>query len=172
MFYSSTYNIYIRENVPFQLDGKNYPSNWLLIITPEERESFGLQEVVVTNNREDDRYYWVQEQLDGATLTYINTPKDLTYLKSIATRQINSQAYSLLQSSDYMSIKAFESGTEMDSSWKTWRNQIRTEAKTAKTAIAAATDIPILQAAVNVSWTLDPVQTTIVAAQKEVIDPT
>ena len=140
-------------DTPFTIDGTSYPANWLRLSTLAEKEAIGITEVA-DQPRPDDRYYWVTANSDG---TFTATPKDLTQLKDNATAQINATAHSLLSPSDYMAIKAAETGTSVDASWKTWRAQIRSEAQTARAAIAAATDIESLIAASNVTWTLDPV---------------
>jgi hypothetical protein len=140
-------------DTPFECNGIFYPANWLRLSTLAEKEAIGITEVA-DQPRPDDRYYWVTANSDG---TFTATPKDLTQLKDSATAQINAAAHSLLSPSDYMAIKAAETGTAVDASWKTWRAQIRSEAQTARAAIAAATDIESLIAASNVTWTLDPV---------------
>jgi len=140
-------------DVPFMHDGTAYPANWLRLSTLAEKEAIGITEVA-DQPRPDDRYYWVTLNNDG---TFTATPKDLTQLKDSATAQINATAHSLLSPSDYMAIKAAETGAALDASWKTWRAQIRSEAQTARAAIAAATDIPSLITASTVTWALDPV---------------
>ena len=137
----------------FEHNGVQYPANWLRLSTLAEKEAIGITEVA-DQPRPDDRYYWVTANSDG---TFTATPKDLTQLKDSATAQINAAAHSLLSPSDYMAIKAAETGAALDASWKTWRAQIRSEAQTARAAIAAATDIPSLITASTVTWALDPV---------------
>ena len=111
--------------------------------------------------REDERYYWVaftgfQIQSDKVIREYSAIPKELDGLKKNAIASINAQAYSLLSPTDYMSIKALETGTAMPEAWKTWRESIRTSAVNAKTAINASTDIPSLITASQVTWAHDP----------------
>ena len=157
MFYCTQNQQYVQEGTPFEINGVQYPANWLNLSTPEEKTAIGLEEVIATNSREDDRYYWVSETLNGAQLTYINTPKDLTALKASAISSIDSQAYSLLVPTDYMdSRKANDSAYVPPAAWITWRASIRTQAATAKTAITASTDIPSLITASTVAWSHDP----------------
>ena len=78
MFYSTTDGQYINEGTAFTISDVQYPANWLNLSTPEEKASIGLEEVVATNSPANDQYYWVSTELNGATLTYINTPNDLT----------------------------------------------------------------------------------------------
>ena len=77
MFYATKQNKYIVEGTSFELDGVQYPAVWLNQATAEQKAALGLQEVIATDSPKDDRFYWVSEQLNGAELTYINTPKQL-----------------------------------------------------------------------------------------------
>ena len=156
MFYRAASNQYINEGQPFEIDGTQYPQNWLNLSTPEEKAALGLQEVTNANALEDDRFYWVSSELNGSVRTYTNTPKDLAGLKQTWTKQVDQTAYSMLLPTDWMSIKALETQTPMPTDWATWRNAVRTTASTARTAIASAADIPALQAAIQVQWPHDP----------------
>jgi hypothetical protein len=147
---------YITEGNAFEINGTQYPANWLNLSTPEEKAALGLEEVTDANAPLDDRFYWVSSTLNGAVRTYTNTPKDLVELKATWAKQIDQTAYSLLLPTDWMSIKALETQTPMPSDWSTWRNSIRTTASTARAAIAAAADIPALQTAIQVAWPHDP----------------
>jgi hypothetical protein len=53
-----------------------YPANWLRLASVEDRESIGITEMTTVGTREDDRYFWVSESLEGSVLTIANTPKD------------------------------------------------------------------------------------------------
>ena len=75
MYYSQSENKHISEYTQFTLGGITYPQQWLAQATPEQKAAIGLEEVVVTGSRADDRFYWVSENLVGASLTYTNTPK-------------------------------------------------------------------------------------------------
>jgi len=137
MFYSTTDGQYINEGQAFTIDGNQYAANWLNLSTPEEKSAIGLEEVIATNSPKSDIYYWVSSTLDKATITYTNTPKDLTEVKANAVSQVNATAYSILLPSDWMAVMASETGTP---------------------AINAATDVDGVASAVNVTWSLDPNQ--------------
>ena len=128
MFYSTTTNSYIQEGTPFEIDGVQYPANWLNLSTPEEKAALGLEEVVATNTPANQTYYWVSETLSGATLTYTNTPKDLTGVKSNAISQVNATAYSILLPTDWMVVKAVETSTKVNADWNTYRANVRATA--------------------------------------------
>lgn len=77
MFYHQSENKYIHEGQQFTLNGVTYPSGWLNQITPQEKLALGLVEVVKTNQPGNREFYFVNEELNGAELTYVNAPKDL-----------------------------------------------------------------------------------------------
>ena len=156
MFYSTTDGQYIQEGTQFTIDGVEYPSNWLNLSTPEEKEAIGLEEVIATNSPANDQYYWVSTELNEATLTYVNTPKELAGVQTNAVSQIRAAAYSILLPSDWMVVKAFETSTQIPADWNTWRAEIRTQAQEAITAIEAATDVDEVATAVQVQWANDP----------------
>jgi len=158
MFYNAAENKYIQEGTNFTLNGVQYPASWLNQSTPEQKTEVGLEEVIATNSPADDRYYWVSSNLDGATLTYTNTPKDLDQVKANAIAQVNASAYSLLLPSDWMVVKAMETSTTVDTAWSTWRASIRTTAAGAVAAITAATDVDGVASAAQVTWAKDPNQ--------------
>ena len=161
MFYSTTNGQYIQEGTQFTIDGVEYPSNWLNLSTPEEKAEIGLEEVIATNSPASDVYYWVSTELNEASLTYINTPKDLDTVKSNAVSQINQTAYSILLPSDWMVVKSVETNTPMSTDWNTWRQSIRTTADTARTAVATATDVEAVQTIMSsITWSPDPNQPT------------
>ena len=159
MFYSTTDGQYIQEGTQFTIDGVEYPSNWLNLSTPEEKAEIGLEEVVATNSPANDQYYWVSTELNEATLTYVNTPKDLDTVKSNATSQINQTAYSILLPSDWMVVKSVETGNPVSTEWNTWRQSIRTTADTTRLSVAEATDVDEVQTIMgNITWSPDPNQ--------------
>ena len=188
MYYSQTENKHITEYTQFTLGGITYPPQWLAQATPEQKAAIGLVEVATVGTREDDRFYWVSESLEGATLTITNTPKllddreevdengqpmfvkvldnsdplkpvmvDSTErlvtkgLKSTHKAMIDAQVYSTLQPSDWMAARAFETGTEMDATWKTWRASVRSTATAVKADIDACTTVEQLMDVVK-NW--------------------
>ena len=67
-------------------------------------------------------------------------------LKTIKKRIINNECKGLLEPSDWMVVKATETGTTMDSGWKTWRASVRTKCNSMQTQIDNAADIDALAA--------------------------
>ncbi|QGH72151.1 MAG: Na-Ca exchanger-like protein [Caudovirales sp. ctOwN3] len=157
MWYAQSENKYINEGSQFELDGITYPAQWLNQATLEQKEAIGLQEVIATNSPANDQYYWVSTTLDGASLTYVNTPKDLDMVKKNASSTVDSTAYSILLPSDYMAGKAFETGTAVPADWATWRESIRQTARDTLAAITNAADVDEVEAIMtSIVWDKDP----------------
>jgi len=157
MFYRQESDQYINEGTTFFIDGAEYPPQWLNQSTPEQKADLGLVEVVQINQPANGAYYWVQEVLNGAELSYTNTPKDLSDVQKQAIAQVNSIAYSILFSTDWMVVKAFETSTPIAADWNTWRASIRTTAADTVTAVNAATDVAQVETIMgSIVWANDP----------------
>ena len=67
-------------------------------------------------------------------------------LKTIKKEIIDNQCAGLLAPSDWMVVKATETGGTMDSGWKTWRASVRTKCNSMQTQIDNASDVDALAA--------------------------
>ena len=67
-------------------------------------------------------------------------------LKTIKKRMIDNQCAGLLAPSDWMVVKATETGEAMDSGWKTWRASVRTKCNAMQTQIDNAANVDALAA--------------------------
>ena len=67
-------------------------------------------------------------------------------LKTIKKRKINNQCAGLLAPSEWMVIRATETGATLDSGWKTWRASVRTKCNSMQTQIDNASDVDALAA--------------------------
>jgi hypothetical protein len=157
MFYRKDSNQYITEGMPFTIDGVQYPSNWLNLSTAEDKAAIGLEEVVATNAPADQKYYWVSEVLNGAEKTYTNTPKDLDDCKAQAVSEAKTQAYSLLQPTDYVEVRNLKDPTYKPE-WVTWRDSVRSACTARVAEIATVKDVDELAALGNINWPADPSQ--------------
>ena len=141
----------------------NYPSNIFNMWTSSELEAIGIYEVVIDNTNYKDPEYYINTNQSFAfgsgkvTATYgTATAKDLADsgsgdtlvrgLKYLHSQIINNQAYSLLQSNDWMVVKATETGGSVESDWTTYRAGVRTSANDMKTKINAVSDVDALAA--------------------------
>ena len=161
-----------------------YPSNIMSVWSAEDLEAIGIYEVVIDNTNLKDKEYYINTNqsfnfADGTvTASYgTATAKDLDDalytaqdetegfgtegevkakgLKTLKKEDINSQAGSLLQDTDWYTIREAEGGTAMPSNIKTWRASVRTKANTHCTSIDNAADVDAL-AALTFDWPAKP----------------
>jgi len=100
-----------------------------------------------TARKIDDTLWTEQNKTDGL----IPDGKDVgdvsaEGLKTIKKRLVNDDCAGLLAPSDWMVIRATETGGTMDSGWKTWRASIRTKCNSMQTQIDNASDVDALAA--------------------------
>ena len=95
---------------------------------------------------------WTQAQIDDSSLVGeaptgadTNTVR-IEGLKTIKKEMIDNQCAGLLAPSDWMVVKATETGGTMDSGWKTWRASVRTKCNSMQTQIDNASDVDALAA--------------------------
>ena len=67
-------------------------------------------------------------------------------LKTVKKRNIDNQCAGILAPSDWMVVKATETGATLDSGWKTWRASVRTKCNSMQTQIDNASDVDALAA--------------------------
>ena len=163
-------------NKGIQIGDLKYPASIFTLWTEAERNAIGVYTVEIDNtNKKDDEWYVNTEitysfgsgKVTGtygtATAKAIedtdavdnegNKLKDENGnqiinegLKTIKKRIIDSECAGLLAPSDWMVIKATETGTTMDSGWKTWRASVRTKCNSMQTQIDNASDVDALAA--------------------------
>ena len=118
----------------FTNNGISYPANWLRLTTLEEKQAIGIVEVADNTQSWDQRFYWG-----------VDNPKDLDELKTNWKAQQTDYAASVLSQSDWRVVKAKETGTNIPSTWKTYRAAVRTACNTRQTEIDACSDVPALK---------------------------
>ncbi len=126
--------------------GIQYPANWLRLSSLEERNALGIIEVA-NDPTYDQRFYWGPsnpKQLDDKTETVDGNEVKTTGLKTLWSANQGEVAASLLAPSDWRVIKAKETGTNIPSTWKTYRAAVRTACNTRQTEIGNAADVPAL----------------------------
>ena len=95
----------------------------------------------------EDTLWTSQDKTDGL----IPSDKDVgdvkvEGLKTIKKRSIDNQCAGILQPSDWRVVRAKETGSTMNSGWKTWRASIRTKCNSMQTQIDNASDVDALAA--------------------------
>jgi hypothetical protein len=157
---NNVFQYFIPAGTAFEIDGVQYPANWLNLSTPEEKAAAGIVDVVY-GEYPNDEYYWVSQDApvyaDGVvTVNYTATPKDLFTLQNNAVTAVQQQAYSILLPSDWMVVKAVETGGTVSPAWNTWRQEIRNQCDAQIVAISACQDVAELAALPAVVWAHDP----------------
>ena len=154
----------------------NYPSNIFMLWTASELEALGIYEIVIDNTNLKDKEYYINTNqsfdfADGVvTASYgVATAKPLDDIlwaegdedmpegtsvgdvKQPGIRQgykdtINAQAGGLLQSTDWMVVRASEGGTAVPSDIATWRAAVRTKSNDMCAMIDGVADVDALAA--------------------------
>ena len=117
-------------DTPFEIDGTQYPSNWLRLTSIEEKNAVGITEVADPEHY-DDRFYWG-----------VDNPKDLTGLKTNWTAQVKDTTNKLLAATDWMYIRKMERSVDVPAVTVTYRAAVITECTRLIASIDAATDVP------------------------------
>jgi hypothetical protein len=159
---NNTFQRFIPQGVAFKLNGKFYASDWLNLSTPAEKATLGIVDVVY-GQRPNDKYYWVTElpptynaETKQVDVAYTSIAKDLVECVKQAVDAVNAQAYSILLPSDWMAVKAFETGSVVAEDWAAWRQEIRVQTSQAIADIESCTDVEALAALPSVEWANDP----------------
>jgi hypothetical protein len=144
----------------FEWDNISYPQNWCNLSSPEEKAAIGMVDVVY-GSQPSDVYYWISQDAPvyNGTVVEINytaTPKDLFDCQSNAVNATNAAAYSILLPTDWMVVKAIETGSTVPAAWNTWRQTIRTEAADYIKLINACKTVDQLAALPPIDWSHDP----------------
>ena len=149
------------------IDGVQHPSSIFTVWTAEQKKAIGIYEYSEVNASPDNRYYkqgtsetvvndsagtvvktWtpaaksladVSEEVGGETVVTLG-------VKSNEKERIKIVASSLLQSSDWMAIRAAEGGTAVPSAVATYRAAVRTKSNSMETAITNAADMDAMVA--------------------------
>jgi len=159
-------------NKGITLNNVQYPAAIYTLWSEAERNAIGIYTVEIDDtNKKDEEWYINTNQTytfsggkvkatygsatakamedrnatdeDGVELNPIQVIKGL---KTIKKRIIDNQCAGLLAPSDWMVVKATETGGTMNSGWKTWRASVRTKCNSMQTQIDNASDVDALAA--------------------------
>ena len=163
-------------NKGIQIGEEKYPAAIYTLWTEAERNAIGIYTIEIdSTNKKDEEWYIntnitykfsggkVKGTYGTATAKAIadadavddegNKLKDENGnqiinegLKTIKKKMIDNQCAGLLAPSDWMVVKATETGGTMDSGWKTWRASVRTKCNSMQTKIDNASDVDALAA--------------------------
>jgi len=152
-------------NKGITIGDNQYPAAIYTLWTEAERNAIGVYTVVINNtNKKNEEYYTNTNQTyaydaDAGTVT---ATYDSATAKAIADagsgenlvegiktkhkRVIDNQCAGKLAPSDWRVIREQETGTDMDSDWKTWRAAVRTKCNAMQTQITNAANVDALAA--------------------------
>lgn len=156
----------VQAGTAFTYNDIQYPANWCNLSSPEEKTAIGMVDVVY-GPQPSQTFYWVTEdapvynaQTNQVDINFTSTPKDIVTLKSGMANTVNQTAWTLLYPSDWMVVKATETGGTVPANWNTWRQTIRTQAADAVSIVSACTSVDQLAALPSIPWTPSPDQQT------------
>jgi hypothetical protein len=148
----SVSKIYLRPKA-ITIGDIKYPSNIFTVWSETELKAIGIYIVIIDNtNYKDPVYYANTEQSftfadDKVTATYgTATARTLADLKTGKCKQIDDEAYGLLQPNDWMVVRNAESSKAIPSDWLDYRVAVRTAATDMKAKINAVSDVDALAA--------------------------
>jgi len=152
----------------------NYPQNVMSSWTNDELATIKVYPVVKDSSNYEDPTYYINtnetftyyDSVSVSGVTYTNTvvgaygtatPQSLDDttdsegntipgLKSQAITKQQSQAYAMLQPSDWYVVRKSENNVAIPTDWDNWRESIRTTCQSQITMINACTTVPELQA--------------------------
>ena len=148
-------------NKGIQIGDVKYPAQIYTLWSEAERNAIGIYTVEIDNtNKKNEEWYINTNQ----TYTFSGGKVKATYgtatakaiadktvdgvvvegLKTIKKRMIDNQCAGILTPSDWMVIRATETGATLNSGWKTWRASVRTKCNSMQTQIDNASDVDAL----------------------------
>jgi hypothetical protein len=139
----------------FTLCGYQYPLNWMVLSTQEERDALGFLPVLA-HVRPDERFYVVSEnpvsvENGVAVIRYATTPRQIDALKMQMLASVKSHAGVMLSDTDWKVIRAAEGGPDVDTDTAAYRAAVRAASNAHETAIMACTTVDEL-AALTLDW--------------------
>ena len=152
-----------------------YPAAIYTLWTEAERNAIGIYTVEINNTNKKDEEWYINTDITYAfvsgkvTGTYgtatakaiadvlftqadedngLGTKDELNYrgLKYIKNKMIDNQCAGILAPSDWRVIREQETGSAMNSGWKTWRANVRTKCNSMQTQITNAANVDALAA--------------------------
>ena len=130
----------VSTDMAFTLDDIQYPSNWLALSTPEDREERDIEGPLPEPAWYDQRFYWGPDQ-----------PKDHAQLVAQYSEYVRMNANAMLRETDWMVIREADNGTAMDADTKALRQEIRLATGTKVAAIEATANTDELAAYITSS---------------------
>ena len=160
-------------NKGITIGDNQYPAAIYTLWTEAERNAIGIYTVEINNTNKKDEEWYINTDITYAfgsgkvTGTYstatakaiadvlftqadedngLGTKDDVKAegLKTIKKKMFDNQCAGILAPSDWRVIKEKETGSAMDSGWKTWRANVRTKCNSMQTQITNAANVDAL----------------------------
>lgn len=129
-------------NKAFEVDGVQYPANWLRVSTPSERKLLRIEEVpdpIIPN----EKYYIIEWNVDGSVKA---TPRPLKDALEGILSEINAWLSNSLSGSDWLVIRAAEGVKPVPAEIAAQRDLARSMAASWEGRAKAAKDISEIEA--------------------------
>ena len=159
---NNQFQYFIAEGTAFTIGDIQYPANWLNLSTPEEKSEAGIVDVIY-GPYPNDQYYWITQDTpvynELTNQVYVNfsaIPKNLDQCKQNLISLTNQTAYSILLPTDWMVVKAVETGGTVAPEWNIWRQTIRTQCDDYITQVNSCTTMEQLASLPSIVWANDP----------------
>ena len=165
----------LKGNKGFTANNNQYPASVFTLWTEAERNAIGIYTVEIDNTNLKNNEYYVNTDITYAfgsgkvTGSYgtatarpiadtlftqededagLGTKGDVSSkgLKTIKKEMLDRQCATILAPSDWRVTKEAETGSAMDSGWKTWRASVRTKCNSMQTQIDNAANVDALAA--------------------------
>jgi len=159
-------------NKGITIGDNQYPAAIYTLWTEAERNAIGIYTVEIDNTNKKDEEWYINTNQSYAfgsgkvTATYgtataraiadangvdsdgveLDPVVVIEGLKTIKNRMIDNQCAGILAPSDWRVIREQETGSAMDSDWKTWRAAVRTKCNSMQTQITNAANVDALAA--------------------------
>jgi hypothetical protein len=145
MFYCRKEKKHIRGNLPFEIGGVTYPAKMLRNITEKELVKLGLERVEDINEPANREFYYVTEKLHGHQREWISEPMNLDFLKQKYITIANGMAAGRIAPTDWMVVKAMETGRPMPPAIVAFRQACRDRANEIVRKVTMAQNVDEIQ---------------------------
>ena len=156
--------------------GIQYPRNWLNLASDSEKASVGFIEVTYSGSHKDCEYYINSESspvydasAGTVVITKSSTARNVADLKTSKKEAASSNAYNLLQSTDWYVVRKEEIGTAIPSNVTAYRTAVRLVCNSLKTAITNASDLDALATIYTSADGIDPNNFTVDGSSSSVV---
>ena len=159
-------------NKGITIGDNQYPAAIFTLWTEAERNAIGVYTIEIDNTNKKDEAWYINTDISYAfgsgkvtgsygtatarAIADANAKDEngddldpvvvIKGLKTIKKELIDSQCAGILAPSDWRVIKEQETGSAMDSGWKTWRGNVRTKCNSMQTQIDNAANVDALAA--------------------------